>query len=757
MKRLPLTFLPATLLTFLTSATGLTGCDGGGDTAAGGGGQAGSGGNGGTTTGTQGGGGSGGATGGSAGSGGSGGGLFMGCEGAVCGVGDCCDAAQECVLGGCLPACASKVRCGADLSVCCDAGQVCLEGACATPGAPCADWADCEEGQFCEPTVGACLPQPAGAPACEYKPQVGPLKPTLEWSWTESAIFPAFVQVINMPVVIDLEKDGTPDVVVVTSDNYDATGTAYLRALDGKSGAEKWDAANDVYKDANRVQPRATPAAADIDGDGLVEIVTAKAGGGLIAFEHDGTFKWASKMADGTTPWNTAIASATIAIADLEGDGSPEIVVGGVVFDASGKLLVNGGTLFGSNGTYGSVSIVADLDGAFPQEIVGGNKAIRSDGTLYWDNGLPDGYPAIADLDLDGTPEIVVVTNGTLRVQAPTTGTVLAQLDMPGTGAGGPPTIADFDADGVPEIASANGNAYSVFEYISVPTPALSVKWQSTTQDLTSNRTGSSVFDFQGDGAAEVVYNDECYFRVYSGVDGAVLFEEPNSSATIHEFPVVADADGDNNTEVVIGGNDLYHKAATVTCPYPAAMSRHGVFVYGDADDNWVRTRRLWNQHAYHITHIDGDGSVPAPEPASWIVPPGLNNYRQSSQGAGVFNAPDLQVGLEASLAPCPAQVQLAAVVRNQGSLGVAPGVSVRFYRGVGAGATLIQEAVTTGALLPGQAEVVTANYTVEGGETTLDFSVAVDSSDPVPGAFKECLEDNNAATLSGVECPDLQ
>ena len=56
MKRLPLTFLPATLLTFLTSATGLTGCDGGGDTAAGGGGQAGSGGNGGTTTGTQGGG-----------------------------------------------------------------------------------------------------------------------------------------------------------------------------------------------------------------------------------------------------------------------------------------------------------------------------------------------------------------------------------------------------------------------------------------------------------------------------------------------------------------------------------------------------------------------------------------------------------------------------------------------------------------------------------------------------------------------------
>ncbi len=52
---------------------------------------------------------------------------------------------------------------------------------------------------------------------------------------------------------------------------------------------------------------------------------------------------------------------------------------------------------------------------------------------------------------------------------------------------------------------------------------------------------------------------------------------------------------------------------------------------------------------------------------------------------------------------------------------------------------------------------MVTAKYTVADGETTLDFSVSVDSAEPMPGAFKECMEDNNAATLSGVECPDLQ
>jgi len=691
--------------------------------------------------------------------GGAGGGFIDTCpSGIVCGNGECCAAGEECVISACLPKCASNVRCGQDLSVCCAVGEYCVSGSCVPPGGNCIDWADCNENEFCEPTVGLCLPQPQNSPICEYKPQAGPLTPTLEWSWTGSTIFPTFDQVINMPVVVDLEKDGTPDVVIVTSDSFTATKPAYLRALDGKTGQEKWGAAVDVYKAAYQVQPRATPAAADIDGDGYVEIVTAKAGGGLIAFEHDGTFKWTSRDTDNTTPWSVALESATVAIADLEGDGTPEIVVGGVIFDATGKLRSNGGVYFGSNnGTYGAVSIIADLDGAMPQEVVSGKRALRADGSLYWDNGLIDGYPAIADFDKDGNPELVVVAAGTIRVQSPTTGAVLAQVAMPGTGAGGPPTIADFDADGVPEIAAANGNAYAVFEYVSSPMPSLTVKWQQTTQDLSSNRTGSSVFDFQGDGAAEVVYNDECFFRVYTGKTGQVLYEVPNSSATIHEYPVVVDVDGDNNTEVVLAANDLNHKGGSPSCSYGVAGARHGVFVYGDAGDNWVRTRRLWNQHAYHITNVNADGTVPSPEPASWIVPPGLNNYRQSSQGAGVFNAPDLQVSLEASLALCPTKVTLRALVQNQGSLGVGPGVKVRFYRGSNAMGSFIGEAVTTTALLPGQYEFVTVDYAVQPNDQSMSFYVTVDKDDMGMGNLNECLEDNNGASLDGVKCGSVK
>ena len=54
--------------------------------------------------------------------------------------------------------------------------------------------------------------------------------------------------------------------------------------------------------------------------------------------------------------------------------------------------------------------------------------------------------------------------------------------------------------------------------------------------------------------------------------------------------------------------------------------------------DNWVRTRRIWNQHSYHITNITSVGSIPASEEVNWLKS-GHNNYRvniPTSQELGV-------------------------------------------------------------------------------------------------------------------------
>ncbi len=64
--------------------------------------------------------------------------------------------------------------------------------------------------------------------------------------------------------------------------------------------------------------------------------------------------------------------------------------------------------------------------------------------------------------------------------------------------------------------------------------------------------TGTSVFDFQGDGKAEVLYNDECFFRVFEGATAKVLYERPNSHRTQTEYPIVVDVDGDSNSEIVV-------------------------------------------------------------------------------------------------------------------------------------------------------------------------------------------------------------
>jgi hypothetical protein len=696
---------------------------------------------------------------GTAGTSGAGGGADECVSGILCGLATtCCGTDEECVKQVCKPACASGVRCG-DADTCCDTGDVCIAGACTTPANACEDYADCEEDQFCDPVLGKCLPQ-IGEPACVFKPPVGDLTPVLEWSWTDSVVNPGFYQVINVPLVADMDKvvdkvtgKTNPEIIIVTSKGYNTTDPAYLRLLDGRSGKELWGADTDAAKDVGRVQARSTPAVGDIDGDGKLEIVALKLGGGLIAFRADGSIKWTSTAANGT-PSLTAFQSAAVTLADLDGDGQVESIVGGLAYSSTGKLLFDKGIYFGSNtSTYGAVSIVADVVGDAKPEILSGKQALKADGSELWAINEADGYPAIGDLDLDGNPELVVVStsggNAEVRVQDAATGAVKARLAVPGTGAGGPPTIAQFDGKGGQDFALANGDQYAVFTYVSSPTPTIELLWSSPTQDKSSNRTGSTVFDFEGDGKAEVIYNDECYLRVYRGSDGTVIFQTANSSATIQEYPVIADVDGDNNTEIIVGGNDA-NNVCSVAYKDTGEQQRHGLFVYGDKGDKWVRTRRIWNQHAYHVTNVATDGSIPAVEPKSW-GPDGFNNYRQSTQGKQAFNAPDLAVTLEVSLATCGTGLKLRAHVKNEGSVTAPAGIDVTFYQGTAPTGVVLTSAKTVAPLLPGGIEDV--DFVVPGA---LDFSayyVIADGNAAGVGFINECIEGNNTGTSGLVSC----
>src|SRR6185369_5016786 len=169
---------------------------------------------------------------------------------------------------------------------------------------------------------------------------------------------------------------------------------------------------------------------------------------------------------------------------------------------------------------------------------------------------------------------------------------------IPEGGVGAAPTVADFDDDGQPEIGVVGQSRYAVFETDG------SLKWAAPIQDGTSS-TGSTVFDFEGDGAAEVIYADEVNFRIYRGTDGAIQFQAPMGSKTAQEHAVIADVDGDGNAEVVATSDSF-------------TGARHGIYVFGDSSDRWVVTRKIWNQHSYHITNVNDDGTVPAHEANGW-------------------------------------------------------------------------------------------------------------------------------------------
>src|SRR5690606_25880834 len=80
------------------------------------------------------------------------------------------------------------------------------------------------------------------------------------------------------------------------------------------------------------------------------------------------------------------------------------------------------------------------------------------------------------------------------------------------------------------------------------------------------------------------------------------------------------------------------------TCRASRPTGTLGIRVYRDAADRWVRSRMIWNQHAYHVTNVEDDGTIPRLSAAriNWTEP-GLNNFRQNVQGTGApEESPDL-------------------------------------------------------------------------------------------------------------------
>jgi len=698
----------------------------------------------------------------------------------LCG-GLCCGADQRCVADSCVLDCAEgHAPCGSGVdAVCCGMGDVCYLGACTVPGAACTSTRDCATGEYCESSIGACLPRATGGDACEYRPPVGPLALAVEWAWYGSTVLPAYNQIMMAPMVANLDDDNgdglidehdIPDVLfhTFTGSNYWSDGI--LRAIRGSDGVETWPTADPGY----RTSPGGELAIADVDpaspGPEILacspsdRFVSPRLPGHLMVIAHDGTLL---REFD-TAPNDVPCGYDAPAVADMDHDGVPEILVRWVVAHADGTVVSR---IRDSRDASGPYNTMADVDGDGALEVVGGDGVYEMDGTPLWERTVASPGPgelpasahvAVADLNLDGSPEIVLVSAGDHSIRAieaatgadfwgpvdvnpPELAAVVAANGNPS--GGGPPTIANFDDDSEPEIAFAGGFAYVVFEGDGTR------KWYFETQDRSSRSTGSSIFDFEGDGQAEVLYNDELFFRVFRGSTGEVLYEQCNTSGTLKEFPIVVDVDNDDHAEIILMENNYAFGTCTDGTP-----SSTGIHVLGNPLNQWVRTRRIWNQHSYHVTNINEDGTVPTTEAPNWSTA-GLNNFRQNVQPDGLFDAPDLVLrDLVVSTRGCPAELRLSVRVLNQGRASAPAGVPISVYE-TSAGRMQVGRAVTTRVLLPGESELIefTPAFPVPAASvgTTFHFEAMLNDPADMPlDSFHECRDDNDAIGPTEAGCP---
>jgi len=537
-------------------------------------------------------------------------------------------------------------------------------------------------------------------------------------------------------------------------------------------------------------------AVGDLNYDGIPEIVVVGESASEPLYIYDNTGKRiltvpGQEGVGGANPYPTLV--------NIDGVGPAEIVVGDQVYqfdvDVDNNLqfshYFHGGGREGRN-AQGPVSCVADLDGDGTMEIIAGPQVYSlpdaggevdqsaCNGTEWCDRDLhtefiardlmgvdlpDDGFCAVADIlgedpslppgpgnELDGEPDVALVANGVLYVFDKTGVSYISEelrTSRTSSKGGGAPNVDDFDGDGFPEIGTAGELGYVVFDLqeatdgagacpawtaaldpdapLTNPNAArtpsgtctvdsdcvqagttcneitgqcicLHNGWESATIDNSSRVTGSSVFDFNGDGAAEVVYNDECKFRVYDGLSGEAHLQEWSESRTRIEYPIVADVDRDGNAEIIFATtteskfcdnrNDEVSPGITAAETFNA-----GVEVWGDLNDLWVPARGIWNQHAYHVTNVTESGQIPMSEPQNWLSHNGrtYNTYRSNPRNYGV--APDLVVGEIQYLSPdavcgvLGTTLDINALIRNDGDLLVGPD-SVVSFSGTWAGTT---------------------------------------------------------------------
>jgi len=303
--------------------------------------------------------------------------------------------------------------------------------------------------------------------------------------------------------------------------------------------------------------------AADLDGDGNVELIAASKNGVVYGMEYrncetDWQAKWMI---------NTMGVAQDFKIADTDGDGKSEVVVA-----------VDGGRsnveVIGSNGVSRWISKqvaamsysvdVADINGDGIVEIILGSKnnavyAVKDKSTEVWRAATDDPvhFVRAEDFDGDGSMEVLALSKkyGSAKLYLISgSGKVLWTYNIEGgvdLASKNTVVVGDFNGDGKMEAVVASNRGLVCVGHDGKKL------WSYVTKDELDNvKSATCVRNFVVGGRNIVFVGAQPYIYKLDGKGG--YFWKSTVNTTVYDF-FVEDLDGDGIEEVIVGARKFIH------------------------------------------------------------------------------------------------------------------------------------------------------------------------------------------------------
>ncbi len=359
--------------------------------------------------------------------------------------------------------------------------------------------------------------------------------------------FSTGAEISTSPAIGDMNRDGDLDIVVTSRDK-----NLYVINHDGSLQAQR-----NINEDL-----RGTPSLSDLDGDGVLEIVFGTFNGKLFVLHADGS-NWKSFPKDlGAT--NRILGG--VAIGDVNADGVLDLVAGTstgqvhAISSATGNALPGFPVSVGQS-IWASPAIGKLASGQATQIVIAENTGkivlVNSDGSLAKTvmlSGRIEAAPTLADIDGDGSAEIII---GTLN-------NLLYVLRRDGTNAPGFPRTL--------------GNT---------------IRSSFLVADL-DNKAGLELVGVATDGGLYAMKNDATFSTYFPIMLGGALRTTPS----------IDDVDDDGDLELVVGGLNAMH---LIDIPTPGANRGYWFTEAG----NYYRTSNYQDAGAVRVQEQPSETSAP--------------------------------------------------------------------------------------------------------------------------------------------------